>query len=78
MTARQLGSTTGKIVLLLLPVLLPAMWAFMDQRYVHQFTYEKRMAVDSLERAVNGAKLDEVILRLQQIQCGPRIAVGCR
>lgn len=78
MTARQLGTTTGKILLALLPILLPAMWAFMDARYVHQSSYEKRMTVDSLERAVNGAKLDEVILRLQQIQCGPRIAVGCR
>lgn len=61
----------------------------LDGRYVHMDTYQLDRLRDSLrqvERAdrftlrdsILGAKMDEALLRLQQIQCGDKIVRGCR
>ena len=60
-----------------------------DRRYVHADKYDKDRATDSLRTSAQversnlrdsllNAKMDEALLRLQQIQCGRRIVEGCR
>ena len=60
-----------------------------DRRFVHVDVYAKDRATDSLRTAAQiersnlrdsllNAKMDEALLRLQQIQCGRRIVEGCR
>ena len=60
-----------------------------DRRFVHVDVYAKDRATDSLRTAAQvergnlkdsiiNAKLDEALLRLQQIKCGDSIKEGCR
>lgn len=60
-----------------------------DRRYVHADRYDKDRATDSLRTAAQvdrsnlkdsiiNAKLDDIVFRVQQIQCGKRIVEGCR
>lgn len=74
--------------LLTVGALLPASgWgmSMVDTRYVHESTYEKHLALDSLRRVEDSTfraklleKVDSTNLRLQQIRCGRSIADGCR
>ena len=71
---------------------IPAGWALLsalDRRFVHVDRYEKDRATDSLRTAAQvergglkdsiiNAKLDDIVARVQQIQCGKRIIEGCR
>ena len=73
-------------------LLIPAGWGLLtalDRRFVHADVYAKDRATDSLRTAAQiersnlrdsllNAKMDEALLRLQQIQCGRRIVEGCR
>ena len=76
------------ILSLLVPLGALAMSA-VDRRFVHADVYAKDRATDSLRTAAQidrsnlrdsllNAKMDEALLRLQQIQCGRRIVEGCR
>jgi hypothetical protein len=83
MTSRQ--TTTLKWLGGVLAAALPAIgWALtsgasaLDLRYVHQSVYEKHLVADSIRGDLTNQKLDELILRVQQIQCGTRISNGCR
>ena len=60
-----------------------------DRRFVHVDVYAKDRATDSLRTAAQvergnlkdsiiNAKLDDIVFRVQQIQCGKRIVEGCR
>ena len=71
---------------------IPVAWALLsalDRRFVHVDRYEKDRATDSLQTvrqvergslkdSIINAKLDDIVSRVQQIQCGKRIAEGCR
>ena len=73
-------------------LLIPAGWGLLtalDRRFVHADVYAKDRATDSLrttaqiERSnlkdsIINAKLDDIVFRVQQIQCGRRIVEGCR
>jgi hypothetical protein len=83
MTPRQ--ASLLKRLAALVAIALPAIgWAFtsgigaVDRRYVHQVQYERHLLVDSIRQAETQGKLDEIILRVQQLQCGQRITAGCR
>ena len=76
------------VLTLLVPVGALAMGA-VDRRYVHADKYDKDRVTDSLRTnaqidrsnlrdSLLNAKMDEALLRLQQIQCGRRIVEGCR
>jgi hypothetical protein len=49
-----------------------------DLRYVHQSSYERHLIGDSIRADLTQQKLDEVLLRVQQMQCGAKISNGCR
>lgn len=60
-----------------------------DHRYVHADSYQLDRLTDSLRQeqryersvlkdSILSSKMDEALLRLQQIQCGRRILEGCR
>ena len=76
------------VLTLLVPLGALAMSA-VDRRYVHADRYAKDRATDSLSRSAQvergnlkdsiiNAKLDDIVFRVQQIQCGKRIVEGCR
>lgn len=72
--------------------LIPIAWGLLsalDRRFVHADRYEKDRATDSLQTvrqvergnlkdSIINAKLDDIVFRVQQIQCGKRIVEGCR
>lgn len=73
---KMLGAVIG-----VLATVLPALaWAMsrVDVRYVHQVDYEKHALVDSMQSNMTNQKLDEIITRVQQMQCGNRVSNGCR
>lgn len=85
---KQLLKRLGSLIAVLLPALG---WGLSraDMRYVHADAYLLERAKDSLQTAAHAqrdsikdwiinTKLDDIGLRVQQIQCGDRIARGCR
>ncbi len=67
-------------------------WRFLEWRYVNQPVFQQHLVGDSLHSihdavvldGINGRlqiiqqSADEANSRLRQIQCGPRVANGCR
>ena len=64
-------------------------FAAVDNRYVKSDRYDRDRLSDSLrfnaqmdrgamKDSILNAKMDEALLRLQQIQCGRRVVEGCR
>jgi hypothetical protein len=67
--------------LILAVALLPVLgwgWTLIDNRYVKRDEYVVRVLLDSINNVTTQAKLDTVIARITQIECGAKIAQGCR
>lgn len=45
---------------------------------VHRGEYERHLLLDSIARSITQDKLDTLITRVEQIQCGVNIIKGCR
>ena len=61
----------------LLPV-LGWTWSVIDNRYVRRDEFTTRVVLDSINNVTTQAKLDDLLKRLTQIQCGAKVAEGCR
>lgn len=71
-----------------LGALLPALWSscsVIDSRYVHRDEYLVQKMLDSINNVttqtkldIHGAKLDSLLARMTQIQCGAKVSEGCR
>lgn len=60
-------------------------WSIVDNRYVKRDEFIVRTILDSINNVTTqrklddqGSKLDEILKRQEQIQCGPKIERGCR